>query len=127
MKFADKYNSVEVESGWYEWWKTNGFFEENASSSSSSSNHQGGPTTQQADSKRFTMILPPPNVTGTLHLGHALTVTIQDALVRWHRMKGERTLWLPGSDHAGIATQVVVEKHLKAQDPNFDRYTLLKT
>ena len=60
----------------------------------------------------FTVIMPPPNVTGTLHYGHALTTAIEDALIRWNRMKGKSTLWLPGSDHAGIATQVVVEKML---------------
>jgi len=60
----------------------------------------------------FVIIMPPPNVTGELHLGHALTATLEDVLVRWHRMKGQPTLWLPGSDHAGIATQVVVEQDL---------------
>jgi len=60
----------------------------------------------------FTVIMPPPNVTGELHLGHALTDTIEDTLVRWHRMLGDRTLWLPGVDHAGIATQMVVEREL---------------
>ena len=60
----------------------------------------------------FTIIMPPPNVTGALHLGHAITLTIEDALVRWHRMLGEPTLWLPGVDHAGIATQSVVEQQL---------------
>jgi valyl-tRNA synthetase len=60
----------------------------------------------------FTIIMPPPNVTGELHLGHALTSTIEDLLIRWHRMKGDPTLWLPGVDHAGIATQNVVEKEL---------------
>jgi len=63
----------------------------------------------------FSVILPPPNVTGFLHLGHALNHTIQDVSVRWHRMKGYNTLWLPGTDHAGIATQSVVEKKLKKE------------
>ncbi|XP_018564087.1 valine--tRNA ligase-like [Anoplophora glabripennis] len=62
--------------------------------------------------KPFTLVLPPPNITGTLHLGHALTTTVEDVLVRWHRMQGRETLWVPGIDHAGIATQVVVEKRL---------------
>ncbi|KAJ8924985.1 hypothetical protein NQ315_001150 [Exocentrus adspersus] len=62
--------------------------------------------------KPFTLILPPPNITGTLHLGHALTATVEDVLVRWHRMLGTETVWVPGMDHAGIATQVVVEKRL---------------
>ena len=58
-------------------------------------------------------MIPPPNVTGALHIGHALTNAIQDALVRWHRMQGREALWVPGTDHAGIATQSVVEKMLK--------------
>jgi len=62
------------------------------------------------DQEAFAMVIPPPNVTGVLHMGHALTNTIQDILVRWHRMKGDNTLWLPGTDHAGIATQIQVEK-----------------
>ncbi|GCC41924.1 hypothetical protein chiPu_0025618 [Chiloscyllium punctatum] len=63
----------------------------------------------------FMICIPPPNVTGSLHLGHALTNAIQDSLTRWHRMRGETTLWNPGCDHAGIATQVVVEKRLWRQ------------
>ena len=58
------------------------------------------------------IVIPPPNVTGTLHLGHALTNAIEDSIVRWHRMTGKRTLWVPGCDHAGIATQTVVEKKI---------------
>ncbi|XP_017774807.1 PREDICTED: valine--tRNA ligase-like, partial [Nicrophorus vespilloides] len=65
-----------------------------------------------ADKEKFNIILPPPNVTGTLHLGHALTAAIQDVLVKWNRMKGAETSWIPGLDHAGIATQVIVEKKL---------------
>ncbi len=57
-------------------------------------------------------MLPPPNVTGSLHLGHALTATLQDVLIRWKKMSGFNTLWLPGTDHAGIATQMIVEKEL---------------
>src|SRR3989304_2642387 len=60
----------------------------------------------------FCIIHPPPNVTGELHLGHALRATVEDALTRWHRMLGDAALWLPGTDHAGIATQVVVEREL---------------
>ena len=62
--------------------------------------------------KPFVVIMPPPNVTGELHIGHALTTALEDLMVRWHRMRGEPTLFLPGSDHAGIATQVVVERML---------------
>ncbi len=66
----------------------------------------------------FTVIMPPPNVTGELHLGHALTATLEDCLIRWHRMRGEPTLWLPGVDHAGIATQNVVEKEVAKEELN---------
>lgn len=95
-EYPSSYDSRKVEAGWYDWWDINGFFEASGGSG-----------------KVFSMVLPPPNVTGHLHLGHALTVTVEDALVRWQRMKGRKTLWVPGSDHAGIATQVVVEKWLK--------------
>src|SRR5262249_16746702 len=60
----------------------------------------------------FSIVIPPPNVTGSLHMGHALTVTIQDILVRWRRMEAYNVLWLPGTDHAGIATQMVVEREI---------------
>ncbi|MDN5875003.1 MAG: class I tRNA ligase family protein, partial [Sinobacteraceae bacterium] len=63
----------------------------------------------------YSIVIPPPNVTGTLHMGHAFQHTIMDALTRYHRMKGDRTLWQPGTDHAGIATQMVVERNLKRE------------
>src|SRR5688572_12894801 len=63
----------------------------------------------------FSIVLPPPNVTGSLHLGHALTATVQDVLCRWKRMSGYNVLWLPGTDHAGIATQMVVERELEKE------------
>ncbi|XP_069880297.1 valine--tRNA ligase, mitochondrial isoform X1 [Dipodomys merriami] len=95
------YSPRYVEASWYPWWVREGFFK---------------PEYQrrlpQATGETFSMCIPPPNVTGSLHIGHALTVAIQDALVRWHRMRGDRVLWVPGSDHAGIATQAVVEKQL---------------
>ena len=73
--------------------------------------------TQQAKDGQpaFSIQLPPPNVTGTLHMGHAFNQTIMDSLTRYHRMKGDNTLWVPGSDHAGIATQIVVERQLQEQ------------
>ena len=73
--------------------------------------------TQQAktDAPAFAIQLPPPNVTGTLHMGHAFNQTIMDSLTRYHRMRGFNTAWIPGTDHAGIATQVVVERQLQAQ------------
>src|SRR5215203_6054254 len=66
----------------------------------------------------YTIMIPPPNVTGSLHMGHALTFTVQDALVRYHRMAGRDALWQPGTDHAGIATQMVVERQLAESGTN---------
>uniref|UniRef100_A0A8C6HAC6 valine--tRNA ligase n=1 Tax=Mus spicilegus TaxID=10103 RepID=A0A8C6HAC6_MUSSI len=99
----DSYSPQYVEAAWYPWWEQQGFFKpEYGRPSVSAPNPRGV----------FMMCIPPPNVTGSLHLGHALTNAIQDSLTRWHRMRGETTLWNPGCDHAGIATQVVVEKKL---------------
>ena len=80
----------------YDWWEQCGFFKPDMNS----------------DKPPFVIVIPPPNVTGSLHLGHALTNSIQDTVVRWRRMSGDNVLWLPGTDHAGIATQTVVEKDL---------------
>ena len=66
-------------------------------------------------SKPFTIMMPPPNVTGALHVGHALVSTLQDVLIRYNRMKGRDTLWMPGTDHAGISTQMVVERQMDAE------------
>ena len=90
------YDPAEVEGRIYKFWLDNGYFT---------------PSIQEGK-QPFVIIMPPPNVTGELHLGHALTAAAEDALIRWHRMMGDPTLWLPGSDHAGIATQVVVERQL---------------
>lgn len=90
------YEPQTFESGLYRFWEENGCFE--------------AADTNTPGQKAFSIMIPPPNVTGVLHMGHALTNTIQDILVRWHRMRGENTLWLPGTDHAGIATQAQVEK-----------------
>lgn len=99
----DAYSPKYVEAAWYSWWEKQGFFKpEYGRKSILDPNPKG----------KFVIIIPPPNVTGSLHLGHGLTNAIQDAIVRWHRMRGETTLWNPGCDHAGIATQVVVEKKL---------------
>ena len=97
------YNPANVEKDWYSWWEHSGFFKPRSDRDESAK-----------DAKKFTIILPPPNVTGHLHLGHALTSAVQDTLIRYNRMMGNDTLYLPGTDHAGIATQVVVEKRLKA-------------
>jgi len=100
------YEPSKVEQKWYGFWMEQGYF------------------TPKIDHKErpFVIIMPPPNVTGELHLGHALTATLEDIMVRWHRMKGESTLWLPGVDHAGIATQVVVEQKLARE--GIDRHHL---
>ncbi|XP_063235743.1 valine--tRNA ligase isoform X1 [Bacillus rossius redtenbacheri] len=99
----DAYSPQYVEAAWYSWWEKQGYFTpEYGRKSISEPNPKG----------KFVMVIPPPNVTGSLHLGHALTNAIEDAITRWHRMKGETVLWNPGCDHAGIATQVVVEKKL---------------
>ena len=96
IELSPRYQPQEVETRWYSFWESHGFF------------------TPKMDSKKkpYVVVIPPPNVTGILHMGHALNNSIQDILVRWHRMKGEPTLWVPGTDHAGIATQNVVEKKL---------------
>ena len=90
------YEPGKVEQKWYKFWLEKGYF------------------TPRIDPKKkpFVIIMPPPNVTGELHVGHALTATLEDIMTRWHRMRGEPTLWLPGVDHAGIAAQVVVEQLL---------------
>ncbi|KMZ60474.1 Valine--tRNA ligase [Zostera marina] len=93
---AKQYNPDAVEKGWYAWWEDSKFFQADANSSK----------------PPFVIVLPPPNVTGALHIGHALTAAIQDCMIRFYRMSGYNTLWVPGMDHAGIATQVVVEKKL---------------
>ncbi len=92
------YDAKAAEAKWYPIWEESGAFHD-----------------EPGEGAKYSVVIPPPNVTGILHMGHALNQTIQDILVRWHRMKGERTLWLPGTDHAGIATQNVVEKALRKE------------
>jgi valyl-tRNA synthetase len=96
------YNPKEIEEQYYKIWEERGYFEIEGNSSI-------------ASNKTFSIMMPPPNVTGSLHIGHALTFTLQDIIVRYKRMDGYKTLWQPGVDHAGIATQNVVEKQLLAQ------------
>ncbi|HRY28494.1 MAG TPA: valine--tRNA ligase [Elusimicrobiota bacterium] len=107
------YNPEQTESKRYDVWMKHGLFG------------------SQPDPKRspFTIVIPPPNVTGSLHMGHALNNTLQDVLIRWHKMKGDNTLWIPGTDHGGIATQNVVEKMLKKEGKtrhDLGRETFLK-
>ena len=95
-QLAKAYDPKQTESKWYKFWMDNGYFTPRIDPSK----------------KPFVIIMPPPNITGELHLGHALVAAIEDTMTRWHRMKGEPTLWLPGVDHASIATQFVVQKAL---------------
>ncbi len=90
------YEFSEVEQRWYDYWMS----------------HKTFSATMEEGRDSFSIVIPPPNVTGVLHIGHALNNTLQDLLVRYHRMKGDNTLWVPGTDHAGIATQNVVERQL---------------
>jgi valyl-tRNA synthetase len=106
MELAKTYNPSEIETKWYPIWEDSGYFKP--------SFKPGAPN--------YCIQLPPPNVTGTLHMGHGFQHTLMDALIRYHRMKGYNTLWQPGTDHAGIATQIVVERQLDAE--NISRYAL---
>ena len=94
----NQYDAKAAEAKWYPIWEKNGYFHD-----------------EPGKGEPYSVVIPPPNVTGILHMGHALNQTIQDILVRWRRMQGKNTLWLPGTDHAGIATQNVVEKALKKE------------
>ena len=100
VPMAKSYDPKNVETAWYEWWEKEGFFK----------------PTPGSDKPKFVIVIPPPNVTGALHIGHALTNSIQDTIVRWRRMSGYEALWVPGTDHAGIATQTVVEKKLQREE-----------
>lgn len=90
------YDPQEIEGKWYKFWLSNNYFHAESTS----------------DKSPFTIVIPPPNITGSLHIGHALDNTLQDCLIRWHRMKGDNTLWMPGTDHAGIVTELIIEKKL---------------
>ncbi|MCA9464653.1 MAG: class I tRNA ligase family protein, partial [Nitrospira sp.] len=90
------YDANQVESRWGNYWIEQNLFQPGGS----------------ASALHYSIVIPPPNVTGSLHIGHALNNTLQDILIRWRRMQGFRTRWIPGTDHAGIATQNVVERQL---------------
>jgi len=100
LSLTTRYDPTPVESKWYAFWESLGVFH----------------ATPDGEGEPFCIVIPPPNVTGALHMGHALNNTLQDVLVRWRRMQGRNTLWMPGTDHAGIATQNVVEKELAKQN-----------
>jgi valyl-tRNA synthetase len=100
------YSPHEIEKRWYQFWEENGLFA----------------AAEKNSRKSYSIVIPPPNVTGVLHMGHALNNTLQDILCRYRRLRGDNVLWMPGTDHAGIATQNVVEKKLAAEDT--DRHQL---
>ena len=100
QELAKSFDPKTIESKWYEFWEGKGFYAAGF---------------DQSKQENFCILLPPPNVTGTLHMGHGFNQTLMDALTRYHRMRGDNTLWQPGTDHAGIATQIVVERQLDAQ------------
>jgi len=102
MELPSRYEPKATESKWYPWWETKGFF--HADENLNPSEHPP-----------YCIVIPPPNITGILHMGHALNNTLQDVLIRWKRMAGYNALWVPGTDHASIATQVVVERAIKAE------------
>lgn len=107
MENLATYNPKEMEKRLYEWWETSGFF------------HQEPDPSKEP----FSIVMPPPNVTGQLHMGHALDGTLQDILIRFKRMQGYNTAWIPGTDHAGIATQVKVEENIRNEE-GLSRYDL---
>ncbi|MBW2276725.1 MAG: valine--tRNA ligase [Deltaproteobacteria bacterium] len=96
------YEPAVIEQSIYRFWEDGGFFA----------------AADESDQPAYCIVLPPPNITGALHMGHALTATVQDMLIRWRRMQGKNSLWLPGTDHAGIATQMVVERQLRGEGTN---------
>jgi len=107
QELEKSFNPSSIESKWYSFWEQQGYY-------------QCGLDEEKKDS--FSILLPPPNVTGTLHMGHGFNQTLMDSLTRYHRMRGSNTLWQPGTDHAGIATQIVVERQLDQQ--NISRHDL---
>lgn len=112
-QIGDRYEPKEVENKWISLWEEKKSFAPNSDSKES-----------------FSIVIPPPNVTGSLHIGHALNHTIQDILIRIERKKGKSALWLPGMDHAGIATQMVVERELskegKKEPISLEKNSLIK-
>ena len=103
MELAKSFEPSDIERRWYPIWESRGYFA------------AGLDTAKTQAEDNFCILLPPPNVTGTLHMGHGFNQAIMDSLTRYHRMRGDNTLWQPGTDHAGIATQIVVERQLDAQ------------
>ncbi|MGB0127319.1 MAG: class I tRNA ligase family protein, partial [Rhodocyclaceae bacterium] len=102
MELTKSFEPAEIERRWYAHWENAGYF-------------AAGLDTAKPQEESFCILLPPPNVTGTLHMGHGFNQTLMDALTRYYRMRGHNTLWQPGTDHAGIATQIVVERQLEGK------------
>ena len=110
MPMAKNFDHTHVEATLYEAWEKSGAFQP-----------------RQHKNKPFTIVLPPPNASGKMHMGNVLMIAIEDLMIRYHRMKGEPTLWVPGTDHAGFETQITYERELKKQGKSrfdFDRETL---
>ena len=97
------YEPHDVEQRWYEFWEKEGLFA----------------AKEDVEGNCYSIVIPPPNVTGVLHMGHALNITMQDILCRYRKLRGDNVLWMPGTDHAGIATQNVVEKKLDLDDKGY--------
>ncbi|HMM46459.1 MAG TPA: valine--tRNA ligase [Thiobacillaceae bacterium] len=117
MELAKSFEPADIEKRWYARWENAGYFKAGAYGSARTPGASGSGSAEggKSDAPAYCIMLPPPNVTGTLHMGHAFQHTLMDALTRYHRMAGDDTLWQPGTDHAGIATQIVVERQLDAQ------------
>ena len=107
VELSKQFNPAEAQKRWYTHWESEGYFH----------------SQKNPGRDAFSVVIPPPNVTGALHMGHALNGTLQDILVRFKRMQGFETLWIPGTDHAGIATQAMVEKRLREEE-NKNRHDL---
>src|SRR6185295_18164622 len=99
-ELSKTYDPAQVEQRWYRFWMEQSYFHADAA----------------APKAPYSIVIPPPNVTGSLHMGHALFATLQDILIRWRRMQAYNAMWLPGTDHAGIATQMVVERAILREE-----------
>src|SRR5258708_19432991 len=107
QEMPKNFNFAEAEPRLYQWWEEHGWFK---------------PEVAGDDAEPFVIAIPPPNVTGELHLGHAMFVSLEDLMIRYERMRGKASLWIPGTDHAGIATQLQIEKMLRNEGT--DRETI---
>lgn len=103
LSSTPKYEPSLIEKGWQTWWENNGYF-------------RARPKNMNPGGEKFVIVLPPPNITGKLHIGHGLMLSLQDAIVRYNRMQQKETVYVPGTDHAGIATQAVIEKNFKKDE-----------